>query len=613
MYFLKKLTLCKSKSCTLLFIIVFFTCNLSVWSQNKTVIDSLEHITKTSTDDSLVMVAYNKLRRATAYNNQKASKAYTLKYLELSRKRKDSHNIVLAHFFLGNAQILEGKYQDATQSYLIGAEYYQKKQDTARLTSVYNSLGAVHEKTKKDSLSLYFYTQSRELSKKRKDLRRSGIASVNIGNLYTNNNQMDKAIFYLEDSVEDLKSNPKFKSFLNLAMINLANAYHSNMEDNKALDIYKQLNSQLDTIKDSYHYAGVSMGLSKIYKRKNLPDLALKNGQRAFRIFSKNNYVDECLQLMPDLIDLYRAKNRNVEALKLYDEYYILKDSLLSETNNQQITDAIQKYETEKKDAELKVLKLEAEKSEQEQVIYAIAIITALIIALIIAFFSYKNLKKNKLLAKQTKLLSASIDEKNILLQETHHRVKNSFQIVSSLLYLQSESVEDKEAKIAIKEAENRVRSMVLIHQRLYNKEELVGINTKDYFNDLVTDIFESHQFEAEAVQYTLHAESLILDIETITPIGLILNELIVNTLKHAFDVVKPDSKITIDFKRDNETLVLKITDNGKGFSGEVKNTSFGITLMKALSKKLEATLTYDSTLNKGTTAKLKMHKFVVL
>ncbi|MBR9844779.1 MAG: sensor histidine kinase [Algicola sp.] len=154
---------------------------------------------------------------------------------------------------------------------------------------------------------------------------------------------------------------------------------------------------------------------------------------------------------------------------------------------------------------------------------------------------------------------------------------------------------------------------MVLIHQRLYNKDELIGINTKDYFNDLVGDIFESHQFKSDPVSFQLEVEPLVLDIETITPVGLILNELIINTLKHAFDELTTKSKIHISFNKQQDHLVLKVIDNGKGFEGEVKSSSFGITLMKALSKKLNATLNYKSKINHGTEAILIIKKYNLL
>ncbi|MFC0603791.1 tetratricopeptide repeat-containing sensor histidine kinase [Winogradskyella pulchriflava] len=320
------------------------------------------------------------------------------------------------------------------------------------------------------------------------------------------------------------------------------------------------------------------------------------------------------LELIADasncLSEAYKAVGKYDKALENYKLLTKTNDSIFNENNIKKQTQQEMQYEFNKTQ-ELNALELEAK--EKQSKLYSYLAGLGLLLAMVLGFFFYRNRKQNIKLAKQQKLLKATIDEKNVLLKETHHRVKNSFQIVSSLLYLQSESVVDKEAKIAIKEAENRVRSMVLIHQKLYNKDELVGINAKEYFSDLVRDIFESHQFKSEPIPYSIEAESLVLDIETITPVGLILNELIVNTLKHAFDKVTSKSKIDIKFNKVGENLELKVIDNGKGFEGEIKSTSFGITLMKALSKKLNASLNYTSELHEGTEAKLVMRKFNVL
>ena len=251
--------------------------------------------------------------------------------------------------------------------------------------------------------------------------------------------------------------------------------------------------------------------------------------------------------------------------------------------------------------------------SEKESRLYSILSIIGFLFAAFLGFFFYKNRKKNLSLAKQKKLLEATIDEKNVLLKETHHRVKNSFQIVSSLLYLQSENMVDKEAQIALREAQNRVRSMVLIHQRLYNKDQLVGIDSKEYLEALTKDIFETHQFKKEKLPYVLNIEPIVLSIETITPIGLILNELIINVLKHAFEDITSESLLSIDFKKKDDTLVLKVIDNGKGFNGEIKETSFGIKLMNTLAKKLRATLNYKSSENNGTEVVLNIKKFEIL
>jgi two-component sensor histidine kinase len=181
------------------------------------------------------------------------------------------------------------------------------------------------------------------------------------------------------------------------------------------------------------------------------------------------------------------------------------------------------------------------------------------------------------------------------------------------LLYIQSETAQDKEAKIAIKEAQNRVRSMVLIHQKLYSKDQLVGIDAKEYFEDFTKDVIESHQFENTKIQFKVTAEPMVLDIETITPIGLILNELITNVLKHAFPTVTTESCVHIQFRREKDNLLLLVEDNGTGMPAEIKESSFGLELIRALCEKLKATLTMSPGQPNGTSAQVVISRFTVL
>ncbi len=596
--------------------IIFFLITLfsiHVFSQNTEEIDSLRNVIKTATNDSIKMLTYNKLRRATYYSDAETSKSYTKNYLEYAIKLKDSHNIALGHFFLGNAEVVGGNYDEALTNYLISGNYYERKKDSKRLCSVLNSIGAVHEKTQNDSLSLVYYKRSYDLSKSLGDKRRSGIASINIGNIYNNLNEMPKAIKHLEDAISDLSENPAHQSFLILGEINLAGAYGKSNKYSSAESLYSSLLKKIDTLEDPYNYANVLRGMSNVLVQQNKGEKALPYAVKAFNKYTENNFKDERYQVMPELISAYKTSGNYKKALEVFDEYNSLKDSLLTENQDKNIAEAVQKYETDKKDTELKLLKVEGEKNEQRKQLYLILALAGLIIAGLLAFFGYKNTQKNKKLNSQKTILERTLDEKNVLLREVHHRVKNSFQIVSSLLYLQSENVTDEKAKIAIKEAENRVRSMVLVHQKLYNKDELVGINSQEYISDLIKDIFESHSMQKEPVTYNLNIESHVLDIETITPLGLILNELIINTIKHAFEGNEKGNTIHVDFSKIKDKLVLKVIDNGKGFEGEIKQTSFGITLMKALSKQLKASLNYESKLKEGTQAILSISKFNIL
>jgi two-component sensor histidine kinase len=510
------------------------------------------------------------LALATMLNSKRAlDKIDTLK-LDKNQRRK----------FKGESSVLNNSL----------ANYYNQMEEFDK-ASIY------YENAYKASLSLDSYVNA-------------GIIISNEGEMLLNQGRLQKALTQFEKGkVLKEKGNAPMR-FIMSSALNIGNAHSKLKNYDEALIFLKQAH-------DYYEKAGVTENLTiaknylgNLYFEIEKYDLAIENCSTAKDLALEAGNLELTSEACDCLSKSYKSIGSYNLALENYQLYTKTKDSIFNENNIKKQTEQEMEYEFNKTQ-ELNAIELEAK--EKQSKLYSYLAASGLLLVLVLGFFSYRNKKQSITLAKQKKLLEASVDEKNVLLKETHHRVKNSFQIVSSLLYLQSESVVDKEAKIAIKEAENRVRSMVLIHQRLYNKDELVGINTQDYFNDLVRDIFESHQFESEAIKHQLNVESLVLDIETITPIGLILNELIVNTIKHAFDKVTPESKINIQFHKEAEQLVLKVIDNGKGFEGKIKSTSFGITLMKALSKKLKATLNYKSELNKGTEATLVINKYKLL
>ncbi|GAB4154849.1 MAG: hypothetical protein Tsb0033_03390 [Winogradskyella sp.] len=476
------------------------------------------------------------------------------------------------------------------------------------------------------------------------------VLNNSLANYYNQMEDVDKAIEYYDKAYNSAISLDS-KANAGIILTNKGDLLLDQGKHNEALELFIQGKNLKEESKIPYHFLMSSyLNIGNAQAKLQLFDSAAFNLTKAHKFYVDNgpdekivlaknflgnlklateNY-NEAITLCEDakalaikikdlefisksckcLSTAYRNLGNYKNALENYELYSQTSDSLLNENNIKKQTQQEMQYEFSKTQ-ELNAIELEAKESESKLYSYLAGL--GLLLASVLGFFFFKNRKQNLKLAKQQKLLEATIDEKNVLLKETHHRVKNSFQIVSSLLYLQSESVADKEAKIAIKEAENRVRSMVLVHQKLYNKDELVGINTEDYFSDLVKDIFESHQFKSDPIAYELDIEPLVLDIETITPLGLILNELIINTLKHAFNDTTNKGKIKVNFAKKEDQLELEVIDNGKGFEGEIKSTSFGISLMNALSKKLKATLNYTSELRKGTEAKLVVKKFNLL
>jgi two-component system, sensor histidine kinase PdtaS len=215
-----------------------------------------------------------------------------------------------------------------------------------------------------------------------------------------------------------------------------------------------------------------------------------------------------------------------------------------------------------------------------------VSLVTAITLGSII-FFQYKRQrKKNAIIGKQA-------TELQTLMKEIHHRVKNNLQIISSLLDLQALSIKDKEASEAVKEGKNRVQSMALIHQNLYNDGNVRGIAMEGYILHLAQHLFDSYNIHSEKIKLVTDIEPLSLDVDTVIPIGLVFNELISNSLKYAF-TDRENGEIRVQLKKQHDALFLQVKDNGNGFPTQVNTTlisSFGMKLIKVFAQKLKAKL----------------------
>ncbi|WP_179862086.1 sensor histidine kinase [Longibacter salinarum] len=192
--------------------------------------------------------------------------------------------------------------------------------------------------------------------------------------------------------------------------------------------------------------------------------------------------------------------------------------------------------------------------------------------------------------------LRNSLREKEVLLREIHHRVKNNLQVIASLLHVQSKKVEDEDAKRLFEESQDRIRSMAFIHERLYQSEDLSQVNFSAYLDRLTEHLYRSHGVALRDVTCKLESEDAILAVDRAIPAGLIVNELVSNALEHAF----PDDHggtITVAFTTDDDTGCLRISDNGVGLENpeEVyRDQTLGIRLVKGLVRQLRGEMDID-------------------
>lgn len=194
--------------------------------------------------------------------------------------------------------------------------------------------------------------------------------------------------------------------------------------------------------------------------------------------------------------------------------------------------------------------------------------------------------------------IKASLEEKEVLLQEVHHRVKNNLQVISSLLYLQSKNVKDQQAFEILQDSQNRVRSMTLVHEQLYQSKDLARIDFAEYVENLVGGLFRSYGVHPNVIKLEIHVDDVSLGIDTVIPCGLILNELVSNSLKHAFPDGR-EGKICIELCSDDEgECSLTVSDNGVGLPKDLdfRNTeSLGLQLVNTLVGQLDGSIELDS------------------
>jgi two-component sensor histidine kinase len=227
-----------------------------------------------------------------------------------------------------------------------------------------------------------------------------------------------------------------------------------------------------------------------------------------------------------------------------------------------------------------------------------------------------KSMQQTAELQASDKKTKIALQEKEVLLKEIHHRVKNNLQTIVSLLNLQAGYINDKEAVEVFENSKDRVRAMALIHEKLYESKDLARVDFGDYIRNLVKPLYESYAVGPGQVQLKMEVENTSLDIDTSIPLGLIINELVSNSLKHAFPGSQKGELYVLLGEnkhegKDNEydyTLIVK--DNGIGFPADIdsrESESLGMLLIKTLVKQLHGVINVDT--KKGTAFTIKFQK----
>jgi len=202
--------------------------------------------------------------------------------------------------------------------------------------------------------------------------------------------------------------------------------------------------------------------------------------------------------------------------------------------------------------------------------------------------------KTNHKISQAKKEIIRKNDEKTVMLKEIHHRVKNNLQVVNSLLRIQSRGIVNENVKMMFKVAQSRVIAMARLHEKIYNTKDLKNIDVGEHFKLLISDLISSNNIDKD-ISSKLSIETINMSIDTLLPLSLIINELVSNSLKHAFNNMEKGEVIVELMLKENFHYKLTVSDNGTGVNNDIlscKNNSTGVTLIKTFVRQLNGTIT---------------------
>ena len=537
-------------------------------------------------------------------NVQKDDFALGLEYCEeciaISEKLNRTSHRAWGHVYKAKAHELLGDYKTMAENYHEALDLFILIKDSAGMAGTYNKLGYVELRLKDYERAIDYFKNALHLAKYvPEDFKRAEFY-VGLADVYIDQKLPDSAKQYLETAMTLVEDKPdelaKAKVFESMGKY-----YRSIGEYDSAFACYKR---------NILIIRGLGSRRLAIPALRNLGDLYCSSGDEAKSLHFLTEAIELSLQVRNKeelakcykvLANCYESRNDESKALYYYKLNEALQDAIFNEEKFKAMALVQARFEFNNKTRQMEAIQRESI-GEERRIRYFWIVIALLTLGLsIVTWLAYRTkLRANEALKKQN-------DEKDVLIKEVHHRVKNNLQLINSLLNLQRDKVEDLETKKALTESSNRVKSMAMVHQKLYQEADVSRIDFEDYLNELIEYLATGLQPFDVQVKYNVECEKINFNLQTAIPLGLIINEVITNSLKYAFAARKTGT-ITIKAVNEPGLVFILVTDDGVGLPQDLdpsKSNTLGMHLIRLLARQIKAEIKVRT--GKGTKFEIKL------
>ncbi len=553
---------------------------------------------------------YHNLANIYEYSNPDKGFQYVWEGLNIATKLNWAPGIRQMHEKLGFLYNSKCDYANSLKYYFMALKENEEYNGNIRnRAAIIGNIGLVYSKQDKDEKALEYFFKALRINEQHNFEKYMASNLGNIGNIYTDQGKLDTGMKYYMNALKiNQKLNNKRGVGINLDEIGIVQVMKGNYKS--AIDTfrvalkYDEEENEIDGVANSLGHIGntyLQMAKADNNNKKHLGE-AVSNLEKALKICEEIAFLEGVIDFSKDLSESHHLLGDNAKAYTYYQKYAATRDSVNTTESKIKVANLETEREKELKDKQLEIDKLAVEKKRNERKYFFAGIGLLGVVTSVVVRTNRKQKTANKALQTEkvksdglTKNLQDSLQQKDVLMKEIHHRVKNNLTVIGTLLDLQLDNISDEGARKAMTEGMTRVKSISLIHQQLYMNEDITTIEFSRFAKELqhqVTSIFKQ---PGQEVALTNEIPETFLDIDTAVPLGLILNELLTNSFKYAFGG-NGNGDVTIKLSAHTDHYELRYKDSGPGLpeAQSIKRSSLGMMVMESLSKQLGGTFSYD-------------------